>query len=831
MKKHFLLASAIFLFTCFNPFGTTVVLGQYTQLTDFTSDDTLTASDPSDDQNLISIGGMLYGMTASSGKYGKGTLFKIKPDGTGFAKLLDFGSIANGSFPSGSLISDGVFLYGMTNSGGTNGVGAIFKIKPDGTGFAKLLDFQGAVTGSSPRGSLISDGVFLYGMTSRGGTSDMGTLFKIKLDGTGFAKLVDFAGSTNGKYPFGSLISDGTFLYGLTLMGGTKNNGILFNIKPDGTGFTKIFEFDGLANGGSPNGSLISDGTFLYGMTREGGANYVGTIFKIKPDGTSFSKLLDFTRAANGAYPKGSLISDGVFLYGMTLVGGTSDFGTLFKIKTDGTEFEKLLNFDGLANGGSPNGSLISDGIFLYGMTSAGGSSNAGSIFKIKPDGLEYGKLFDFHSSTNGKSSTSTLFSDGIFLYGTTNYGGKKNMGTIFKIKPDGSGFTKLYDFTGSANGSLPWSSLISDGIFLYGMTLYGGTNGMGTIFKIKPDGSGFTKLYDFTGSASGRNPYGSLFSDGIYLYGMTSSDGAKHGGTIFRIMPDGTGFVILLDFDDVKTGSSPWSTLISDGTFLYGMTEYGGSNGSGTIFKIKPNGSGFAKLLDFDNSSNGSTPDGSLISDGTFLYGMTLFGGTNNNGTIFKIMPDGTGFAKLLDFENKTNGKNPYGSLISDGTFLYGMTTFGGIDDKGTLFKIKPDGTAFSKLLDFAGETNGSNPYNSLIYDGNYLYGTTFRGGYGNLGTVFKYQIGSTTAVSNVSTITSQLSVYPNPNSGSFTIHSATEGVYALLNELGQTIKIVKLNAENKYTMQVDNLSNGIYYMVDTQNGIPMRQKIVVMN
>ncbi|MFA5781945.1 MAG: choice-of-anchor tandem repeat GloVer-containing protein, partial [Bacteroidales bacterium] len=241
---------------------------------------------------------------------------------------------ANGSYPYGSLISDGTFLYGMTRNGGTNNLGTLFKIMPDGTGYSKLLDFAGAANGSYPYGSLISDGTFLYGMTSKGGTNDSGTVFKIMPDGTGYSKLLDFAGEANGSYPWGSLISDGTFLYGMTQFGGTNNLGTLFKIMPDGTGYSKLLDFAGAANGSYPRGSLISDGTFLYGMTSYGGTNNRGTLFKIMPDGTGYSKLLDFTSAANGIYPRGSLISDGTFLYGMTSHGGTGNLGTIFKYCT-----------------------------------------------------------------------------------------------------------------------------------------------------------------------------------------------------------------------------------------------------------------------------------------------------------------------------------------------------------------------------------------------------------------------------------------------------------------------------------------------------------------
>ncbi len=220
---------------------------QYTKLSDFTGYGTFTGVHPQNDQNLISVGGVLYGMTSEGGTHNMGTVFKILPDGTRFSKLLDFTGTKNGKYPVGSLISDGTFLYGMTYYGGTTDLGTLFKILPDGTGFSKLLDFTGETNGSSPYGSLISDGTFLYGMTFKGGTNDLGTLFKIMPNGTGFSKLLDFVGATNGRYPVGSLISDGTFLYGRTLQGGTNDMGTLFKILSDGSGYSKLHDFAGAA--------------------------------------------------------------------------------------------------------------------------------------------------------------------------------------------------------------------------------------------------------------------------------------------------------------------------------------------------------------------------------------------------------------------------------------------------------------------------------------------------------------------------------------------------------------------------------------------------------
>jgi uncharacterized repeat protein (TIGR03803 family) len=357
-----------------------------------------------------------------------------------------------------------------------------------------------------------------------------------------------------------------------------------------------------------------------------------------------FTKLFDFTGTANGAIPYGSLISDGTFLYGMTSAGGTSNEGAVFKIKTNGTSYNTLMNFSG-TNGAYPWGSLYSDGTYLYGMTQNGGTKDSGTVFKIMPNGTGYTDLHDFTgAATSGNFPLlGSLISDGTYLYGMTQYGGTNDSGTIFKIMPNGTGNTTLFNFSGT-NGSHPLGSLISVGGTLYGMTFYGGTKSMGTIFKIMPNGTGYDTLLNFNG-ANGQNPAGSLISDGTYLYGMTQNGGGTGAGVLFRIKPDGTGYSILMDFIG-QNGQFPTGSLIYDGTFLYGMTQYGGATGSGTIFKIKPDGTGYADLFDFNGTTSGGSPTGSLFSDGTFLYGMTSVGGTSTNcgangcGIIFKFYP-----------------------------------------------------------------------------------------------------------------------------------------------------------------------------------------------
>lgn len=356
--------------------------------------------------------------------------------------------------------------------------------------FVKIHDFDD-VNGKFPNGNLLSDGTYLYGMTREGGASGFhGCVFKIKHDGTGFAKLLDFDNTTNGRRAVGSLITDGTYLYGMTERGGANNLGTIFKIKPDGTGYTKLLDFDGATKGSYPLGSLVSDGTALYGMASVGGANNYGVIFRIMPDGTGFTKLLDFAYAPNGSNPRGTLLRIGTVLYGSATSGGTGS-GTIFKVNTDGTGFVKLHNFSGTTgDGGNPEGSPVSDGTYLYGMISIGGGT--GSIYRIKLDGTGYSQIFDFANTINGIHAD--LVTDSVYLYGMTSTDTTGSYGTIFKVKLDGTGYVKMKQFLGSGaggDGRAPKGSLIFVGSVLYGMTESGGVNDDGIIFRFGGSPSG----------------------------------------------------------------------------------------------------------------------------------------------------------------------------------------------------------------------------------------------------------------------------------------------------------------------------------------------------
>ncbi|MHC1727039.1 MAG: choice-of-anchor tandem repeat GloVer-containing protein [Syntrophobacteraceae bacterium] len=350
-----------------------------------------------------------------------------------------------------------------------------------------------------------------------------------------------------------------------------------------------------------------------------------------------------------------------------------------------------LHTFTG-SDGDSPRGCPVISESTIYGMTTEGGEYNKGAVFRVNTDGTGFQLLHSF-SITDGAAPCDTLTLSGTTLYGMTCQ--SSNSGTIFKIGTDGNGFEVLHDFLGgSLDGATPFGSLTLSGSILYGMTNEGGSWNLGTVFQFNTNTSEFRVLYSFSGaSGDGSSPFGSLTLSGTSLCGMTQNGGAADKGIVFRINTDGTEFEILHSFsDDNIDGILPLSTLTLLDSTLYGVTPWGGKNGSGTIFRIDTGGSGYEVLHSFAYGPNfWILPKGPLAATGSALYGMTEMGGKNDSGTIFRIITDGTGFQTLHNFPASTNdGISPRGSVTVSGSNLYGFASKGSAEtSKGVVFSM----------------------------------------------------------------------------------------------------------------------------------------------
>ena len=363
---------------------------------------------------------------------------------------------------------------------------------------------------------------------------------------TGYTILHTFSGQTggDGAEPHGGLVSDGSIFYGTTMSGGIDNYGTIFAINPDGSGYSVLRDFSAQSQGSAdPLGSLVSDGSTLYGTASYYGANYSGTVFSLETDGSGYIDLHSFAAyTGDGMVPRAGLISVGSTLYGTTFLGGSVGGGTVFSLNFNGSSSMVLHSFpEFIGDGYFPFSNVIEEAGSLYGTTigSTSASFLSGVLYSMNTAGGEYTLLHQFGVQTgDGSMAFGGLVSDSTRLYGTTAYGGANYYGTIFSVNTDGSDYTHLHNFSAfTGDGIVPSASLISNGSRLYGTTAYGGATGYygGVLFALNNDGSGYTILHDFSvQTGDGIYPWCILLIENNILYGTTQNGGEFDCGVVF---------------------------------------------------------------------------------------------------------------------------------------------------------------------------------------------------------------------------------------------------------------------------------------------------------
>ena len=402
-------------------------------------------------------------------------------------------------------------------------------------------------------------------------------------------------------------------------------------------------------------------------------------------------------------------------------------------------------------------------------------------------------------TNRDGAQPSGSLILLGNTLYGTAGIGGTNGNGSIFALNTNGTSFTNFHNFSARAANSLghatnrdgtgPTGGLILSGSLLYGTAFAGGTNGSGTVFAINTNATGFTVLHYFSAGATnalghltnsdGATPYTGLILSGTTLYGTACYGGTNGNGTVFALNTNGTGFTALHHFTTLvasnnSDGANPYAGLMLSGSTLYGTTQFGGTNGTGTLFALSTNGTGFTNLHNFSvaaanafnhiTNSDGANTRARLILAGTTLYGTATFGGTNSYGTVFALGTNGTAFTILHQFVagvtnglftfTNNDGAYPQGGVTLSGTTLYGAAEYGGSLGLGTLYSINTNGGSFTVLqafpaenfnLNLLAETNsiGAYPQSALMLSGGTLYGSAPLGAIFGSGTLFSLSLG----------------------------------------------------------------------------------------
>ncbi|HCN78407.1 MAG TPA: hypothetical protein DIT13_14590 [Verrucomicrobiales bacterium] len=695
---------------------------------------------------LVSDGvGFLWGTTSSGGSFNFGTVFKVEAATGALTTVVEFGETpgALGRVPYTALSLVNGVLWGTTRSGGTDGFGTLFRIVPGTGAVTTVVEFTGAAgtaPGREPRSELVADGAgFLWGMTQQGGTNGLGTIFKLEISSDTLTSMTQFTGGDGaapGMSPQGRLFLDGLgFAWGTTAGSGPNGQGTVFKVQMATGVLTTIVSFTGTSGafiGANPDYGLTPDGAgFLWGACGAGGAADKGTLFKLNSTTGVLTEVIEFTGASGalpGEYPSALRDAGGGLFWGVTFGGGSSNNGTIFKLAASTsqvTTVRELTNNAEIA-GRTPLAAPVpgADGR-LWGVTSLGGEKNQGTVYAFDAvnDVFETEHEFTYdglvpEQLNKGSKPHGGLVSDGAgFLWGATEFGGPHDRGTIYKIHETTSEVTVTHVFSNAAGSpNYPRSPLVKAGGFLWGMTATGGTGNHGTIFKVDISNGSVTKVVDFTNTsapAKGRLPYGALLDDGTGVLWGTTSQGGNGNGTVFTFDTSTEEFTTVVEFTDnglTNKGAEPFAGLVDDGEgYLWGTTSRGGQGGSssriGTVFKILKSSGELTTVLFFtggaDTANPGRAPRSGLVNDGEgSLWGTTYEGGEFNLGTIYRVKINTGELTSVLSFKGNGTGAGAgsspsYGGLYlhSDGSF-YGTTETGGSGGAGTLFRLEVETT-----------------------------------------------------------------------------------------------------------------------------------------
>jgi uncharacterized repeat protein (TIGR03803 family) len=615
----------------------------------------------------------LYCTTLKGGQNGGGTICKLDKGKLSAAFNFD---TPDGCRPRGKFLeaSDGK-LYGMTSKGGSFDMGTIFTYDPQSGEYHRLMDFD-SINGSYPRGSLIqaSDGK-LYGTTSSGGSEDAGVIFSYDISSGFYVRLKDFPDSLAGA--IGELLEGANGdLYGVTSSIHYDGEDGIFSFNIVSNTLTSLFMFYD-SSGTSVTGGLVlaKDGK-LYGTTQFSGKHGHGTVYSFDPVSKIFTKHYDFADST-GEYPEGRLtMANNGLLYGVTSHGGLNGQGVLYSFDPATSHYKTLLDFaDSFAS--HPQGTLLlaKDGK-LYGVTQ--GSSNiSGNLFSYNPSDHEYatvnqlpvlGWLYD--------GITQTRSGD---FYGLSYGNNFQNLGSIYSFNYTTSSVKKIRDFGINEGGYSPRGTLEKDEHGkLYGITRYGGKYGKGVIFTFDPVNSIYSKLSDLDNSSLNFDVPKLKLTIAGTLY--TAMHAGRNRDLIYSLEPGTAQLKSLHKLPEYKGGDVSTILQASDGK-LYGVWKYLFSRGGHTLFSYDP-GNGMYNDIGRLKESHPSYDASDLLqaTDGN-LYGILGSNSYPCDGSFFSYNPLTAKFKTLKEFAfaySLAGGDKceaPYGFLSqgSDGK-LYGL-------------------------------------------------------------------------------------------------------------------------------------------------------------
>ncbi|MGZ4962544.1 MAG: beta strand repeat-containing protein [Limisphaerales bacterium] len=737
-----------------------------------------------------STNGLLFGTTLSGGPGGGGSIFAASPTTSrfsgSFTNLHSFATSDGGESHGGVAMAPSGMLYGTTarlaqsNNIFLSGMGSIYGMSQSGA-FNVLYAFGTSTNelgqpldGASPRAVPVVSGDTLYGTAFEGGSSGYdnnglgyGVVFSIGTNGNSFSVLHSFSGSDGANPTILSMAKDGS-LYGVTTFGGAnvtvQTNGVagfgtIFNITTNGI-FTPLYSFGTLTNaagnpldGSQPNALFQARDGVYYGTAASGGSNGVGTFFSITTNGTftllySFGSVTDTSGVAvDGANPNGALVqgADGN-LYGVTLLGGATNAGTLYRMTPQGQlttvyPFPRPL-FLGQGTSLNPRGGLFRarDGYF-YGTTDAGG----GTVYKVGPGAPTVSTpIFGGVPVTNLAGSTITYSETVTSIYATDTHwsfngtslddsdpghisGAATSRLTISNLVVGDSGTYALVasnaaGFSGLTNRLVVIPALVTTQPLCTNVAA-GATN----VFTVSAESNlPFTCQWQFNGTnLTDDARFSGTSTTNLTLSGAMLSDSGSYSAIIANSAGSVTSSNAVLNVQPfllIKPPTNQYAVAGLPASVSVGVQTFGAIS-----YQWQFNG---ANLTD-DGYISGSTTSNLLLqpasisNSGTYTVTISNAVGVTNLSALLIVFPQTAPncvITNLYSFSYPSIWGPNQLQLGPDG-LIYGVTEDGGAygagTGNGTFFRVETNGT-FTTLHSFAGGNDGFFPNGQLALSPN---------------------------------------------------------------------------------------------------------------
>jgi uncharacterized repeat protein (TIGR03803 family) len=379
--------------------------------------------------------------------------------------------------------------------------------------------------------------------------------------GGGLTALASFD-AANGKNTFSALTFDANGnLYGAAQGGGVGNNGTVWELAKGSSSITALASFNG-TNGHAPSYGVTFDANGnLYGTTGGGGANGSGTVWELAKGSSSITTLASFD-GSKGANPSSAVTFDANGnLYGTSQGGGANNLGMVWELTKGSGTITTLASFNG-TNGRVPTSGVTFDANGnLYGTTELIGANGVGTVWELAKGSSTITALDSFGGTKGANPDGAVTFDANGNLYGTAFGGGAKGFGTVWEMAKGSSTITALASFDGT-NGASPISPVTFDANGnLYGTAVFGGANGIGTVWEMAKGSSTITALASFDGTKGANPELGAIFDTDGNLYGATFSGGANSVGTVWEFssssVPEPSSLVLGLVGSAVACGAA----------------------------------------------------------------------------------------------------------------------------------------------------------------------------------------------------------------------------------------------------------------------------------